>query len=297
MTNEAIFGCRDHCGLRPLCIGAIEVKDDTGKDITRYVVASETCALVMVGATYVREVQPGEIVRIDQKGLSSFKGREPKPALCIFEYVYFSRPDSMLEDQLIVKVRERLGIQLALEAPANADIVVGVPDSSVPAAMGYAKQSGLPYMEGIAKNRYVHRTFIQPTQTLRKLGVSMKFTPISSILKGKRVVLVDDSIVRGNTIENLVKMLMAAGAIEIHVRVSSPPIRSPCYMGIDMATPSQMVAYGKTEEEVCQSVGATSVRYLSHEGLEKAVREGVTKESGYCGACFTGKYPLKIEDW
>jgi amidophosphoribosyltransferase len=298
MTNEAIFGCRDHCGLRPLCIGQIEVKNDSGKDCLRYVLASETCALVMVGATYVREVKPGEIVRIDESGVTSTMGRVPHPNLCIFEYVYFSRPDSLLEDQLIVKVRERLGIQLAKEAPAEADIVVGVPDSSVPAAMGYAKQSGLPYSEGITKNRYVHRTFIQPTQTLRKLGVSMKFTPIPSILKGKRVVLVDDSIVRGNTIENLVKLLQGAGATEIHIRVSSPPIRSPCFMGIDMATPDQMVAYGKTEEEVCKIIGATSLRYLSHEGMEGAVREGITKkDSGYCGACFTGKYPLKIDDW
>jgi len=300
LTHEALYVCRDHCGLRPLCLGTIQVKNAvTGADQTRYVIASETCALVMIGATYLREVQAGEIVRIDDKGLTSYIGREPKSALCIFEYVYFSRPDSLLEDQLIVKVRERLGMQLARESPAVADVVVGVPDSSVPAALGYAKQSGIPYSEGIVKNRYVHRTFIQPTQTLRKLGVSMKFTPVQTELKGKRIVLVDDSIVRGNTIENLIKLLRGAGATEIHVRVSSPPIRSPCFMGIDMSTTDQMVAHGRTIEEICKEIGADSLGYLTHEGMEGAVREGLKegKGQGYCGACFTGKYPLRIDDW
>lgn len=251
LTREAVFGCRDPLGLRPLCIGEFRVQTREGKEKSRYVIASETCALVMIGAKYVREVEPGEIVRIDDEGLTSIRGREPRPALCIFEYVYFSRPDSFLEDQLIINVRERLGVHLAKECPApDADIVVGVPESSVPAAIGYSKGSGIPYVEGIVKNRYVHRTFIQPTQTLRKLGVSMKFTPVFDHLRGKRVVLVDDSIIRGNTIENLVKLLFGAGAKEIHVRVSAPPIRSPCFMGIDMATPEQMIAYNKTVDEV-----------------------------------------------
>jgi amidophosphoribosyltransferase len=304
LTKDALFGCRDFCGLRPLCIGVLNLKNpETGKPITRYALASESCALSMLGATYLREVNPGEIVRIDDTGLTSHVGRNPKPALCIFEYVYFARPDSLLEDQLIVKVRERLGKQLAIEAPApKADIVVGVPDSSVPAARGYALQSGIPYCDGLAKNRYVHRTFIQPTQTLRKLGVSMKFTPVVSELQGKKVVLVDDSIVRGNTIENLVTLLYGAGAAEVHVRVSSPPIRHPCFMGIDMATTDQMVAFDKTEEEVCKLIGATSLRYLSHEGMEKATREGLSQGSEsrkgkYCGACFTGNYPVPLDDW
>jgi amidophosphoribosyltransferase len=195
------------------------------------------------------------MLRIDESGLTSIHGRDPKPAFCIFEYVYFARPDSMLEDQLVIGVRERLGIMLAKESPVSADIVVAVPDSSVPAGIGYAKQIGLPFVEGIAKNRYVHRTFIQPTQTLRKLGVSMKFTPIQERLQGKRVVLVDDSIVRGNTIENLVMMLRNGGATEVHVRISSPPVRSPCFMGIDMSTPDQMVAYQKSVEDICKIIG------------------------------------------
>jgi len=304
MTNEALFGCRDYCGLRPLCIGELKVQDvRASKEVTRYVLASESCALYMVGATYLREVQPGEIIKIDENGLTSFHGRDPKPALCIFEYVYFARPDSILEDQLISKVRERLGKQLAKECPAKADIVVGVPDSSVPAARGYAEASGIRYCDGLAKNRYVHRTFIQPTQTLRKLGVSMKFTPVYSELKGKKVVLVDDSIVRGNTIENLVKLIYDAGAIEVHVRVTCPPIRNPCFMGIDMSTTDQMVAYNKTEDEICKIIGASSLGYLSHKGLEDAVREGIPQhlsgstQGKYCGACFSGKYPLRIDDW
>jgi len=254
----------------------------------------------MVGATFVREVNAGEIIRIDESGISSFHGRDPRPALCIFEYVYFSRPDSILENQLIGRVRERLGKQLAREAPAIADIVVGVPDSSVPAARGYAAESKILYCDGLAKNRYVHRTFIQPTQTLRRLGVSMKFTPVYSELKGKRVVLVDDSIVRGNTIENLVKLIYSAGATEVHVRITCPPIRSPCFMGIDMSTTDQMIAYQKTEDEICKAIGATTLKYLSHKGMEEAVREGIpsgVNGGKYCGACFSGVYPLKIDDW
>jgi len=199
-------------------------------------------------------------------------------------------------------VRERVGIQLAEECPCvGADIVVGVPDSSIPAAVGYASKSGIPLSEAIMKNRYVHRTFIQPSQTLRQLGVSMKFTPIDERLKGKKVVLVDDSIVRGNTITNLVTLLRNAGALEIHVRASAPPIRHPCYMGIDMSTTQHMVAFGRTVEQICKEIGADSLGYISHDGLEKAVREGLTdeekKNAGYCGACFTGKYPLAVDDW
>lgn len=253
----------------------------------------------MVGAKYIREIKPGEIIKIDKNGFYSIMGRIPKPALCVFEYIYFSRPDSFLEDQLIIKVRERLGIQLAKEAPAIADIVVGVPESSVPAAIGYSKQSGIPYNEGIIKNRYVHRTFIQPTQTLRELGVSMKFTPIFEHLKGKKIVLIDDSIVRGNTTKNLIKILRNAGVIEIHMRVSSPPIRFPCFMGIDMATTDQMIAFNRKEEEICKLINADSLKYLSPEGLIQVIKEGIKKENhtGYCNACFTGQYPLEIDDW
>jgi len=304
MTAEGIFACRDYLGMRPLSLGKITVKNnETNSTVDRYVVASESCALVMLGASYVREIEPGEIIKIDNNGITSTIGRQPKPALCIFEYVYFARPDSILEDQLIVSVREKLGMRLAREAPppTGVDIVVGVPESAVPAAMGYAKQSAVQYVEGITKNRYVHRTFIQPTQTLRELGVSMKFTPVFDHLRGKKIVLVDDSIVRGSTIKNLVKMLRNAGAIEVHVRASAPPIRSPCFMGIDMATPDQMVAYNRTVEEVCKEIGADSLQYLSMEGLIETVKEGTNPTSktvgGYCSACFTGNYPLKIDDW
>jgi amidophosphoribosyltransferase len=304
MTEDAIYACRDHMGMRPLCIGSLLCKDPiTGKETERFLVASESCALVMAGgAKYIREVNPGEIVRIDSNGLYSMQARAPKPALCIFEYIYFARPDSLLENQLIVKARERLGIELAKECPCkDGEIVVGVPDSSVPAAIGYAQQSGIPYVDGLMKNRYVHRTFIQPTQRLRELGVSMKFTPIEERLKGKSVVLVDDSIVRGTTIGNLVKLLRGAGAAQIHVRISSPPVVSPCFMGIDLSTTDQMVGHGRSVEEICKEIHADSLQYLSHKGLEKAVKEGLSEEnekkSGYCGACFTGIYPVEVDDW
>lgn len=200
---------------------------------------------------------------------------------------------------MVLNVRQRLGIQLAKEAPAEADIVVGVPESATPSATGYSLQSGLPLIEGINKNRYVHRTFIQPTHELRQLGVSMKFTPIPQNLSGKRVVVVDDSIVRGNTTKNLVKILFNAGAKEIHLRITAPPVVSPCYMGIDMATIDQMIAPNKTLDQICKEIGATSLQYLSHDGLIKAVREGLSEgtKGGYCGACFTKQYPIKVDDW
>lgn len=245
MTPDAIFGARDFLGMRPLSIGKIVVSDT----VTRYVLASETCAINTIGGQFLREVRPGEIVRIDASGLHSFMGRAPAPqsAFCVFEYVYFARPDSLLEGQLVHQVRQKLGTQLAIEAPPppaalspehkDAELcVIGVPDSSLPAAIGYAKKCGIPYSEGLVKNRYIHRTFIQPSDYLRKLGVSLKFNPLTENISGKRVVLIDDSIVRGNTIKALVSMLRGAGAVEVHVRISSPPVRHPCFMGIDMAT-------------------------------------------------------------
>jgi amidophosphoribosyltransferase len=299
--------------------------------VRRYILASESCALLMAGARYVRDVQPGEIVRIDETGLTSTlirtgaTGIPRSPAFCIFEYIYFARPDSLLEGQLVQKVRHRLGVELAKESPApSADVVFGVPESSLPAAQGFSKQTGIPLTEGLSRNRYVHRTFIQPTKQMRSSGVSLKFTPIIENIQGKRVVLVDDSIVRGTTTTALVRLLRNAGAVEVHLRISSPPIRSPCYMGIDMATTDQLISYGRTEEEVCKLVGADSLRFLSKEGLERAVTSGLSdakttievegtcqKKSpspveekskgvgrGYCGACFTGEYPLKVvDDW
>ncbi|EGG19447.1 hypothetical protein DFA_00024 [Cavenderia fasciculata] len=321
MTPTALYGVRDYLGLRPLCIGALDVPStsDPTKTITRYVIASESCAINTIGGRYIREVRPGEIVRIDDNGLDSFIGRTPadKPALCVFEYVYFSRPDSLLEDQLIHSVRQRMGEQLARESPpppasqANKDletIVIGVPDSSLPAAIGYAKQSGLAYTEGLTKNRYIHRTFIQPSDHLRQQGIKLKFNPLSENIKGRRVVLVDDSIVRGNTIKN-------AGAVEIHVRISSPPVMHPCYMGIDMATHDQLVGYQKTTKQVCDYIGAESLEYLSYPGMMKSVNIGLLDKqqqqqqqqngkllcdnekeledgSRHCSACFSGVYPL-----
>lgn len=282
-------------------------------------VASETCAIATIGGKYVREVLPGEIVRLDAKGITSFVGRapSPSPALCVFEYVYFSRPDSLLQNQLIHRVRQRLGEQLAIEAPPPppkiqaggegkgpvpppAELcVIGVPDSSLPAAIGYASKCGITYSEGLTKNRYIHRTFIQPTDYLRKLGVRLKFNPLTDNITGKRVVLIDDSIVRGNTITALVSLIRGAGAIEVHVRISSPPVRHPCFMGIDMATYEQLVSHNTTNEDICKLIGADSLAYLSHEGMMRAVEAGLSEEdkkSGHCSACFTGKYPLAL-DW
>jgi len=302
MSQDAIYGCRDVLGMRPLCIGQFEVQDAiTGETKTRFCLASETCALNIVGATYVREVLPGEIIRIDENGLTSSIGRIPEKdqALCVFEYVYLARPDSYIEDQLVYSVRQRLGKQLATESPATADVVIGVPDSSLQAAMGYAQQSGIPYLDGLIKNRYIYRTFIQPTQKERKSGIDLKFNPLVENIKGKRVVLVDDSIVRGNTLAHLLKVIRKAGATEIHVRISSPPIISPCFMGIDMATTDQLVAHNKSVEDICKLIGADSLGYLSHEGLVSAVRSGLPEhqKGGYCGACFTGVYPLEVDDW
>lgn len=306
MTPDAVFGARDFLGMRPLSIGQIVVSDT----VTRYVIASETCAINTIGAQFLREVLPGEIVKIDATGLHSFVGRAPAPvpAFCVFEYVYFARPDSILQGQLVHLVRQKLGTQLAIEAPppsapvvpsaAGSEIcVIGVPDSSLPAAIGYAKECGIPYSEGLVKNRYIHRTFIQPSDYLRKLGVSLKFNPLAENIKGKRVVLIDDSIVRGNTIKALVTMIRGAGAVEVHVRISSPPVRHPCFMGIDMATYEQLTSHNLTNDQVQELIGADSLMYISHEGMMKVVEEGSKQMNGHCSACFNGKYPVKIDDW
>ncbi|EFA76218.1 amidophosphoribosyltransferase [Heterostelium album PN500] len=289
MTPNALYGVRDYLGLRPLCIGAIDVpsKDDPNVTIPRYVIASESCAINTIGGRYIREVRPGEIIKIDENGMDSFMGRKPADvsAHCVFEYVYFARPDSLLEDQLIHSVRQRMGEQLARESPPPTPnspqdietIVIGVPDSSLPAAIGYAKQSGLAYSEGLTKNRYIHRTFIQPTDHLRQQGIKLKFNPLTENIKGKRIVLIDDSIVRGNTIKALIKLIRSAGAVEIHVRISSPPVLHPCYMGIDMATHEQLIGYNKSLKEVCDYIGAESLQYLTYEGMMKAVQAGKKK--------------------
>jgi amidophosphoribosyltransferase len=290
LTRHAIYAVRDPLGLRPLCIGRL----DSGG----HIVASESCALHTIGAKYVRDVEPGEIVRLDGSGMTSFTGvKQDKRALCIFEYVYFARPDSHFEGQVVHQVRQQMGRVLAQEAPVDADIVVGVPDSATPHSIGYSLQSGIPYDEGLTKNRYIGRTFIQPDDQLRKVGVSLKYNPLTSNLEGKRVVLVDDSIVRGNTAGPLIQLIRDGGATEVHVRVAAPPIRHPCFMGVDMATYKQLIAHKLDTEGIRQRIGADSLAYLSIEGLEKAVAESTGKNSGHCNACFSGKYPIDIPEW
>jgi len=291
LTKTSVYGVRDPNGFRPLCIGRLA---DGG-----YVLASESCALATVGAKYVRSVEPGEIIRLDADGYTSLVGAQaPAPSLCVFEYVYFARPDSILDDQTIHKVRQRLGETLAAEAPAPGDVVVGVPDSATPAAIGYANASGIPYTEGLTKNRYIGRTFIEPNDRLRRSGVDLKYNPLRANLEGKRVVLIDDSIVRGTTIGPLVNLLREGGAAQVHVRVSSPPVRHPCFMGIDMATNGELIGAVKTVEEIREHISADSLAYLSHEGMMAAVAEASSTGSGHCAACFTGEYPITLpDDW
>lgn len=293
LTRDALYAVRDANGLRPLCIGQFP---EGG-----WVVCSESCALMTLGAEFVREVEPGEMIRIDENGLHSTQVLTPqKRALCIFEYVYFARPDSMFEGQVIHQVRQKLGRQLAREAPADADIVIPVPDSAFPAAIGYSMESGIPFTEGLTKNRYIGRTFIQPDDHMRRSSVKLKYNALSENLRGKRVVVIDDSIVRGTTSGPLVQMLRDSGAAEVHMRVSSPPVRHPCFMGIDMATYSQLIAHHYTVDEICKKIGADSLAYLSLEGMEACVREDVVarnRPTGHCNACFSGIYPIKPPEW
>lgn len=282
LTREALFGVRDPWGFRPLVLGEV----DGG-----YVLASESCAFSTIGARMIREIQPGEIVRIDGEGYEIVQGAPPqKRAMCTFEHIYFARPDSVLDDLSVHHVRQALGRQLAREAPADADIVVPVPDSGTPHAIGFAQESGLPYTEGLIKNRYVGRTFIQPTEHLRRAAVKMKFNPLPQNLAGQRVVIVDDSIVRGNTSGPLVQMLRDGGAREVHMRVACPPIRFPCFMGVDMATQDQLIAAQKDLEGIREYIGADSLAYLTVEGMMHAIKS----DGGYCNACFTGDYPINV---
>jgi amidophosphoribosyltransferase len=284
LTRKAIYAARDPWGFRPLCLGRL---NDSG-----WVVASESCALATIGATFVREVEPGEIVRLDENGVAAWQGVDPADelALCIFEYIYFARPDSMLEGYSVVhRVRRHLGEQLAHEHPADADMVIAIPDSATAHAIGYAFESGIPFGEGLIKNRYIGRTFIQPDDRLRRLGVALKFNPLPTTLRGKRIVLVDDSIVRGNTSGPIVNLLRQAGAAEVHVRISSPPIRHPCFMGVDMATRKELIAHRMSTSEIARHIGADSLGYLSLEGLLDVVGDGSKK---HCLACFSGNYPV-----
>ncbi|HEY4915883.1 MAG TPA: amidophosphoribosyltransferase [Solirubrobacteraceae bacterium] len=287
MTKDRVVAFRDPHGLRPLAIGVLEPGG-------RYCVASESCAFDIIGAKFVRDVEPGEVVTLDDAGLHSrpvLPGR--RRALCVFEHIYFARPDSRMNDQVLQVARGRMGALLWREAPVEADLVIAVPDSGNPAARGLARAAGLPQDDGFVKNRYVARTFIQPGQELRKHGLRLKFNPLPEVIAGKRLVVVDDSIVRGNTTRQIVQMLRDAGAAEIHMRISAPPIKHPCHYGIDMSTREEMIAHGRTTEEIAAELGCDSLHYLSLEGVYEAVRG---TSATHCDACFSGNYPLAGSD-
>lgn len=286
-SPDSLYAFRDPNGIRPLVVG--QLPDNRG-----WVVASETCGLDIVGATFIREVAPGEIIRFNKEGMVSEMGVEPrKRASCIFEYVYFARPDSVMDGQSVYLARREMGKILAREAPAEADLVVGVPDSGLPSAMGYSLESGIPYSNAIVKNRYVGRTFIEPTDEMRQMGIRIKLNPLSSIIKDQRLVIIDDSIVRGNTSKKLVTMLREAGAREVHMRIVSPEVRWPCFYGIDTDTQDQLIAANMTDEEMCEFIGADSLAFISVEGLHASV---ACEHPGFCYACFTGDYPVAIPD-
>lgn len=282
VRENALYAFRDPHGIRPLVLGRL---GDDG-----WVVASETCGLDIIGATYVREVVPGEIIRVSDDGLVSECGvKQDVPASCIFEDVYFSRPDSLVLGHSIYSMRYEMGRQLAREAPVDADMVIGVPDSGLPPAEGFAHELGLPFGEGLIKNRYVARTFIQPTQEMREMGVRMKLNALADNVAGKRIVMVDDSIVRGTTSKQIVRMLKDAGAKEVHVRINCPEVKWPCFYGIDTDVQSQLISANKSVEEVCEYIGADSLHFLSLGGLLQSV-----PLNGYCTACYTGDYPVEI---
>ncbi|MCL5291793.1 MAG: amidophosphoribosyltransferase [Actinobacteria bacterium] len=282
-TEEKLYAMRDPNGIRPLALGRLK---------KGWAISSETCGLDIVGAEYVRDVEPGELLVIDTSGPISIKAFEPaRRALCIFEYVYFARPDSRLRDQLIYRARRAMGRFLAAEAPAGVDLIIGVPDSGTPAAIGFAEGAGIPFGEGLIKNRYVGRTFIEPSQTIRQLGVRMKLNPLSEVIKGRKLALVDDSIVRGTTSKKIVAMLKKAGAAEIHMRISSPPVAWPCFYGIDTANRNELIASSKSVYEIAEFIGADTLNYLSLDGLIKAT--GGSKDT-FCSACFDGDYPLPV---
>jgi amidophosphoribosyltransferase len=284
MDEHTLYAARDRHGVRPLVLGKLE---------TGWVVASESAALDIVGAAFVREIEPGEFIAIDVNGVRSQRWAEAQPKGCLFEYVYLARPDTTIAGSGIHKTRVAIGAQLAKEAPAEADLVIPVPESGTPAAIGYAKESGIPFGLGLVKNSYVGRTFIQPSQTIRQLGIRLKLNPLREIIEGKRIVVVDDSIVRGNTQRAIVRMLREAGAREIHVRISSPPVKWPCYYGIDFATRAELIANGLEVEEIRRSIGADSLGYVSLDGLISATQVASDR---LCSACFTGEYPIRIPE-
>ena len=282
MTKRAIVAFRDPHGVRPLSLGRL---DD------RFVVASESCAFDIIGAELMREVHPGEMVSLTERGLETRQVvKAERPAMCVFEHIYFSRPDSRLEGKVLQQVRGRMGEILWRESPVEADLVISVPDSGNPAAAGFARASGLPRDDGLIKNRYVARTFIQPGQELRKHGLRLKFNPLPEIVSGQRIVVVDDSIVRGNTTRQIVGMLRDAGAREVHLRISAPPIRNPCHYGVDMSTREEMIAHKRTVQEIADELDCDSLAYLSMDGVYEAIG---TPPEDHCDACFSGRYPAR----
>jgi amidophosphoribosyltransferase len=284
LTPEALVAARDPWGFRPLVLGRLQGTS---------VIASENCALDLIDAEYVRDVEPGELLLVDASGVRSFKPFPPEPtAHCVFEHVYFARPDSLVFGRTVLESRLMLGRQLAREAPADADIVCPVPDSGMGAALGFAKQSGLPFEWGLIRNHYVGRTFIQPRQGQRSLGVKIKLNPVRSVIEGRRVALIDDSIVRGTTSRKIVRMVREAGARAVHLRISSPPTTGPCYYGIDTPLKSELIASSHSIEEIRRFVEADSLAYLSHEGLLAAA--GDAPERRHCTACFSGRYPVAV---
>ncbi|SDT36402.1 amidophosphoribosyltransferase [Friedmanniella luteola] len=282
MDEETLYAARDPQGIRPLVLGRLE---------RGWVVASETAALDIVGASFIREIEPGEMIAVDAAGLRSSRFAEAAPKGCLFEFVYLARPDTTISGKRLHSVRVEVGRTLAKEFPVDADLVIPVPESGTPAAIGYAEQSGIPYGQGLVKNSYVGRTFIQPSQTLRQLGIRLKLNPLRDVIAGKRLVVVDDSIVRGNTQRALVRMLREAGALEIHVRISSPPVKWPCFYGIDFASRAELIATGLNTDEICRSIGADSLGYVSLEGLVDATEVGM---DNLCRACFDGVYPVEL---
>jgi amidophosphoribosyltransferase len=286
LTPDAVIAVRDPLGIRPLCLGRLE---------SGWAVASETCALDHMQAEFIRELEPGEVAVITDDGIESavYGGAaRRRRALCVFEWIYFARPDSVMDGRLMHTAREEMGAQLAREHPVDADLVIGIPDSSTSAAVGYARESGIPFANGLVRNRYVGRTFIEPEQQRRDRGVRQKFNPMPAVLAGKRLVVVDDSIVRGTTTPHVVDLLRRAGAAEVHLRVCAPPIKHPCYLGVDMATRQELIAANKSISEIRDLTGADSLGYLSVRGLMDLVHG---QQGGFCDACFTGNYPVPVQ--
>jgi len=288
LTPEEMYAVRDPRGFRPLALGKIATRDGS----EAWAVASETCAFDLMNADYVRDVEPGEMLRISRSGIESIRFSPPKPhQFCIFEHVYFSRPDSTVFGRSVNESREMLGRLLAQEHPVEADMIVPIPDSGVPAAIGFALESKIPFRMGLIRNHYIGRTFIEPSQAIRNFGVKLKLNPVRSLVTGKRVVLVDDSIVRGTTSRKLVRLMREAGATEVHMRISCPPTVSPCYYGVDTPTREELIASSNTPEQICKFLGADSLGYLSLPGLRRAVSD---KDGEFCASCYTGVYPTDL---